>query len=348
MLVNIPYPRKSRAWNFRLFGLLSLFLAILSFFFSFMPNRTARANVFIDREELGLATAGEFSVLTYNVAGLPQLISSAKTPRASSIKRIGARIGAFDIVNVQEDFNYNEYLYADNGHPYRTEAMGSIPFSDGLSTLSKYPIVEIERIAWKHCSGADCLTPKGFSYMRIQLGRDVFLDVYNLHATAQDNPDAVKARRENLQQFAAYLKAHSSDEAVLIMGDFNAHYAFSEDNIRYFKEETGMRDGWVELQQQGKVPVIRDSFKAGLALDIDEHCESIDKIYFRSSDRLAFEAKSYRVEKDLFEDESGLALSDHCAVSMQFEWKIIGDKQDSSLSGISEQKDNVLNKVAKL
>ncbi len=313
-----------------------------------MPQRSSRANIFIDRKELGAATAGEFSVLTYNVAGLPELISSAQTPRASSIKRIGARIGAFDIVNVQEDFNYNDYLYAENEHPYRTEAMGAVPFSDGLSTLSKYPIVTMERIAWKHCSGADCFTPKGFSYMRVQLAKDVFLDVYNLHATAQDNLNAVKARRANLQQFATYVKAHSSEEAVLIMGDFNAHYAFSEDNIRHFKEVTGMRDAWVELQQQGEVPAIRESFKARSALDIDEQCESIDKIYFRSSNRLVFEAKNYRVEKDLFEDESGLALSDHCAVSMQFEWKILSAPRESSLSKISNQKDNVLNKVAKL
>ena len=33
-------------------------------------------------------------------------------------------------------------------------------------------------------SSADCLTPKGFTYMRLTLAPGVTLDTYNLHADA--------------------------------------------------------------------------------------------------------------------------------------------------------------------
>ena len=67
------------------------------------------------------ADSGTFSVLTYNVAGLPEAISSAPTPRESSTTTIGQRIAPYDIVNVQEDFNYHATLYAaDTAHAYRT------------------------------------------------------------------------------------------------------------------------------------------------------------------------------------------------------------------------------------
>jgi hypothetical protein len=64
------------------------------------------------RGSSNVASSGTFSVISYNVAGLPQIISSAVTERASSIREIGGRLNRFDIVHVQEDFNYNKMLYS--------------------------------------------------------------------------------------------------------------------------------------------------------------------------------------------------------------------------------------------
>ena len=38
-------------------------------------------------------TGGTFSVLSYNIAGLPEGISSAPTPRQSATTTIGSRLG---------------------------------------------------------------------------------------------------------------------------------------------------------------------------------------------------------------------------------------------------------------
>ncbi|MGW2620992.1 jacalin-like lectin, partial [Streptomyces sp. NPDC001500] len=49
--------------------------------------------------------SGGFNVLSYNVAGLPEIISSASTPRDTSTTAIGRRIAPYDVVHVEEDFN---------------------------------------------------------------------------------------------------------------------------------------------------------------------------------------------------------------------------------------------------
>ena len=322
MLIQLPYPSRPKSKHIGLVSLLALFV-LLGFMLSFSRVEDANGKSSLLSPVMEEAQKGELSLLTYNVAGLPQLISSAETPRASSIREIGKQLNRFDLVNVQEDFNYNRQLYADNAHPYRTETMGGVPFGDGLSTLSKYPILETKRIAWEDCSGADCFTPKGFSYQRVQLAKDVFIDVYNVHATAQDNPEAVAARRKNILQLTKYIQEKSASQAILIMGDFNAHYAFSEDKLHDFQEQLGLSDSWVLLQNKGILPKHIKDFKALHALEVTEHCESIDKIFFRNSNRLQFQPSEYKIERNLFSTPEGTPLSDHCAVSMKMAWELL-------------------------
>jgi len=47
--------------------------------------------------------AGELTVLTYNITGLPFPFSDGRLPRIANTLQIGLRIADFDIVNVQED-----------------------------------------------------------------------------------------------------------------------------------------------------------------------------------------------------------------------------------------------------
>ncbi|HEY0501565.1 MAG TPA: endonuclease, partial [Kutzneria sp.] len=134
---------------------------------------------------------GGFSVLSYNVAGLPEGISSAPTPRQSATTAIGQRLGAYDIVHVEEDFNYHAALYAADGHAYRTPTSGGAGIGSGLNTLSSLPYDgdDFERAHWSSCQldSGDCLTPKGFTFMRERLAEGVYVDVYNLHTNAGDN-----------------------------------------------------------------------------------------------------------------------------------------------------------------
>jgi hypothetical protein len=66
---------------------------------------------------------------------------------------------------IREDFNYHGPLYAGDNHPYRTTTSGGVPFGSGLNTMSKYPFIDLHRVAWTRCwiGLGDCLTPKGFT-----------------------------------------------------------------------------------------------------------------------------------------------------------------------------------------
>ncbi|GAA4182566.1 endonuclease/exonuclease/phosphatase family protein [Sphingobacterium ginsenosidimutans] len=268
-------------------------------------------------------SSGFFSVLTYNVAGLPGFISSAITGRSRSIAEIGKKINPFDIVNVQEDFNYNNSLYlGGNQHPYRTKPKGRVPFGDGLNTLSRFPMSDVIRVPWKKRTGADFLTPKGFTLVKVEIVAGIWLDVYNVHANAQNSRRASSARRDNLNQLRDYIGENSSDNALIVMGDFNAHYSFGDDNLHDFMESTTLVDSWVELQNGGLVPEAKHAFKPPHMLSIGNQNESIDKILYRSNGHVNLAARDYNIENNLFTNLRGLPLSDHYALAANFNWAI--------------------------
>lgn len=269
------------------------------------------------------ANEGRFSVLTYNIAGLPQFISSAVTNRSTSIADIGRKIHRYDIVHVQEDFNYNKNLYgAVNNHPYRTVTKGPVLFGDGLNTLSKYPVREIRRIPWEDCTNADCLTPKGFSYSRIEIAKGVFIDFYNVHANATNQKRAAAARRKNIKQLSDYIKVHSKNNAVIVMGDLNARYGYYYDNVKDLLTDNGLADTWLLLHKEGLLPEPLKERPDDNILSLTDSCESIDKILFRNSTMVKLQPEEYHLEKSLFTDAQGRPLSDHCPVSVSFSWKL--------------------------
>ncbi|MEV6710891.1 endonuclease [Lentzea sp. NPDC051208] len=207
----------------------------------------------------GAATAappssGTFSVLSYNVAGLPEGLSSGN-PRVNT-PIIGQRIRPYDVVHVQEDFNYHASLYAGNTHPFRTPTSGGVPFGDGLNTLSDHPYSDLARDRWDRCNGTDCLTPKGFTFSRIRVAEGVLIDFYNVHANAGSAEADLAARRANISELSRFVTANSAGNAVVIAGDTNTRYTRAADNIRELLSANGLKDAWVE-EERGGVQVVK-------------------------------------------------------------------------------------------
>jgi Jacalin-like lectin domain len=273
------------------------------------------------------ADSGSFSVLSYNVAGLPEAISSASTPRESSTTAIGQRTAPYDIVHVEEDFNYHAYLYAgDTNHAYRTPTSGGAGIGSGLNTLSKIPYDgdDFERVRWNSCQvdSGDCLTPKGFTFMRERLAEGVYVDFYNLHTNAGTNDGDLASRADNLNQLTAFIQTHSSGNAVVVMGDTNTRYTRSGDTIAEFAAANGLTDPWVQLVRGGTPPA-----KGSDALVCDQTgptvpntCEVVDKVLYRSSKLVSLNATSYNNEHAKFLTDAGLMLSDHDPISVGFTW----------------------------
>jgi hypothetical protein len=277
------------------------------------------------------ATTGSFNVLTYNVAGLPEGLSSGNPETNTPL--ISPRLAAYDIVNVQEDFNYHAALYAGDNHPYRTATSGGVPFGDGLNTLSDHAFEDFERVKWNACTGTNCLTPKGFSLARVRLAEGVFVDLYNVHTNADDTADALAARRANVQQLSDFIQANSSGNAVIVMGDTNTRYTRSGDNIRTLADENGLTDAWVKLVKGGTRPAQgADALLCPTTAPTND-CEVVDKVLYRGSKLLTLNATRYNNEWASFLDSAGGNLSDHFPHTVDFSYTLNSSLKASDFFG---------------
>ncbi|MFG2945839.1 jacalin-like lectin [Streptomyces adustus] len=266
------------------------------------------------------AATGTFNVLTYNVAGLPEGLSSGHP--ATNTPLISPRLGAYDIVNVQEDFNYHAALYAGDDHAYRTATSGGAGIGDGLNTLSDYPFEDFQRVRWNDCTGTNCLTPKGFTLARVRLAEGVFVDLYNVHTNADDTDDALAARRANITQLSAFVQANSAGNAVIVMGDTNTRYTRGGDNIRTLADDNGLTDAWVKLVKGGTRPTQgADALLCPTTAPTDD-CEVVDKIFYRGSSLVTLDATRYHDEWAKFLDSAGGNLSDHFPHTVDFSYTL--------------------------
>ncbi|KAE9298283.1 hypothetical protein PF008_g23536 [Phytophthora fragariae] len=254
--------------------------------------------------------ANTFSVLCYNVAGLPQLLSSGN-PEPNSVE-MGKRISDWDIVNVQEDFNYHAFLYKENTQKYRTATSGGVPFGSGLNTLSRLPFstLGIERVQWAECSNDesdDCMTPKGFTLQGVQLADGVIIDVYNLHADAGVSKMDQKARASNLQQLSDYIAENSAGQ--------------------------NLTDGWVEYVRKGVAPKKGADAILCDAKNMTNKCEVVDKIMYRGGKYVTLTLDKWNNENEAFLDKNGTQLSDHPPISSTFSWSANPDFNLSNAFG---------------
>ncbi|SED39790.1 jacalin-like lectin [Streptomyces sp. PAN_FS17] len=266
------------------------------------------------------AASGSFDVLTYNIAGLP--LGLGDSDPETNTPLIGQRLGPYDIVNVQEDFNYHASLYANDTHPYRTATSGGAAFGDGLNTLSDHPFEDFERVRWNDCTGTNCLTPKGFTLARVRLAEGVFVDLYNVHTNADSDDAALAARRANVEQLSDSIQANSAGNAVIVMGDTNTRYTRTGDNIRTLVAENGLTDAWVQLVKGGTPPAAgSDALLCDAAAPADD-CEVVDKVLYRGSELLSLNATRYHNDWAKFLREDGEHLSDHFPHTVGFSYAL--------------------------
>lgn len=287
----------------------------------------------------GPARSGEIVALTYNVAGLPEILSGSKP--AEFTPQIGPRLNDYELVLLQETWRtpdpnplaplrvYHEILEDASEHEYRSESkplpLGGDPtrpealVSDGLNRFSDFPFAPVERMAWTECFGGadqsdggsgDCLSQKGFSMARTTFAEGVEIDVYNLHLEAGGTEEDQRISRGQVEQLANFVVDHSAGRPIIMGGDFNLHTdpgraddpteAWDLESFRILLDETGLID-------------------VCEALDCAEPGR-IDKFLFRRGPSTALVPVDYSVETDVFVSAGGEPLSDHDAVAVTFAW----------------------------
>ncbi|MDD9936628.1 MAG: endonuclease/exonuclease/phosphatase family protein [Myxococcales bacterium] len=267
---------------------------------------------------------GEMLALTYNVAGLPETLSSSMPERFTPM--IGPLLNGYDLVLVQESWLtpdpnpgeplrvYHELLLEEVEHPHTSEP-AEVPWGmderrpsallgDGLNRFSEFPFEEVTRVAWDICvdTAADCLALKGFSMARTTLEDGVTVDIYNLHMEAGGSPEDDAARAAGIEQMIEFMATMSDGRAVIVGGDFNLHIDSEPDGtlFEHLLDETGLTDVCTQL-------------------GCDEP-GSIDKFLYRSSEDVRIDALSWSNDSDVFQSDTGEDLSDHPPIAVRFAW----------------------------
>lgn len=266
---------------------------------------------------------GSFAFLNYNVAGLPVVHEPPTTlSMEDAATAIGSRLGPYDIVHLQEDFNYHAYIYAADSHPYRTATSGPAGIGDGLNTVSNYSFEDFQRVTWTSCypDNGDCLTPKGFSFMRIRLAQGVYVDFYNLHLNAGTSSGDETAREAEWQQLTSYIQSTPSEDAIIVAGDTNSRYTRTADDLQSFVADNGLTDAWVQLELGGTAPAAGSPDLVCDEAAITNTCEVTNKFLYRSSKWVTLNATSYNNDHAKFLDSNGLMLSDMDPILTDVSW----------------------------
>jgi|GEM_PF-1601260 len=266
------------------------------------------------------ATEGTFSAITYNVAGLPEPISGSRPATFSPL--LSPLLRPYDLVLLQEDFNYQPEVASRIGLPHGSEPQRSPFGSDptrsdaivgsGLERYSAWPFADERQVRWPGCFGgilppgaADCLSQKGFSVARQTIAEGVTLDVVNLHGEAGSTPEDEAWSEAGYRALAAYLNANHADRPLLVGGDFNLSPLTPTDLVRLeaLKAATGLID-------------VCD------VLDCSSDPGAIDRFLFRPSADLDLEPTSWSVPRAQFSLPDGTPLSDHDPTVVELRWAL--------------------------
>ena len=287
----------------------------------------------IDAAVMGDApTSGEFTALTYNVAGLPEGLSSSQP--ATNTPFISPLLNDYDLALVQEDWLtpdpnptgtrvFHDLLALSAQHLFQTvpapcpiganAARPSAILSDGLNGFSRFAFGDLTRVMWDGCFGAllgndggaaDCGATKGFSVAAHTFAPGVEVDVYNLHGEAGGTATDQKLQEDDYRQLAAFINDSSRGHAIILGGDTNLHTESTNPDAaiwQTFLADTGLRD-------------VCQSVECG------SDRTKIDKFAFRSSDAVTLAPQSHRFERDKFVRPDGMRLSDHDALAVRYRW----------------------------
>ena len=256
--------------------------------------------------------AGSLTVLSYNVHGLPSLITGDDTP--ARMVDIAPRLQGWDLVGLQEDWDADnhEILVSETDHPTKlwfSETLSADRYyGSGLSLLANFPVTEVVNTHYSTCSGlvdgaSDCMASKGFQVVRLQVGA-AQIDVYNTHFEAGGGAEDNAARSVQVEEVIASLQGYSDGRAVIFTGDFNLRESDPDDLPELERLE---QDGGLE-----------DACKA-LSCSEPDH---IDRVFMRSGSGVVLRVESWANVSDEYTDSDGTDLSDHPPISATIAWEV--------------------------
>lgn len=272
------------------------------------------------------------TVACSNVEGLPipALFSSRHKIVPLAERKLGKMLNqcGADVICVQEDFQYHRLLANQmTNYPYRTFSSGGIPAGDGLNIFSKYPIYNVERIAWTQFSGVltndnDGLTPKGFLKCTLD-ANGILIDLYDIHTDASKAMEDQLAKKAQFGQLNDYIDAHSAGRPVLITGDFNCslHTYYYAEFYETMIDKAGFKDVWVETVNGGNYLRGDDAeeviarYNAQYNDQFKGLWDSYERLIYRGAGGVTFTPTAHQYEFFTDRPDEPQALSDHAVMT---------------------------------
>ena len=239
------------------------------------------------------SSCSQFSIVTYNIHGLPMIITGDNT--YNRVNEIGMYLENLnpDVIHIQEDWTeYGHKMFTD---PLGDEYISNVHFDkklheysifgSGLFSSSKFYSEEHQEEIYSERYGYDDVwASKGFIVQRLSVGNHI-VDFYNTHMDAQNKKGDQKARKANAEQLVSFINEYSADFPIIVAGDTNLKHSSGLDMETYE----------FILSEGNLTDVSNDS--------------SIDKILYSNTESLNF------ISTEILPIE----LSDHDAIKVTFE-----------------------------
>lgn len=250
------------------------------------------------------------AILSYNVHGLFRL--AAKDAPAHRSRTIGWLANRYDVVLLQEDFEYHQAIAGQfrNRAIIRGRGMRldprllaarillfpawlliphfSPPYGDGLTVILDDGLAvrqEIVRERFDTCAGwlgdnKDCWASKGFVMTPARLPSGAVIHLYNTHLESGGTPSDQAARRRQLDTLAGAIERLSAGQAVIVAGDLNCAFNRPGDGemLMAFRARVGLADTGAGPDLSGWRERDYILYRSGLetTLDVDAAGEALE------------------------------------------------------------------------
>lgn len=246
-----------------------------------------------------LPSTYDLKVITYNVAGLPDLFTYDRNlaPMDKRFDYIGKQLRKYDIVGLQEVFiskrSIIEAHLSDYFLAHGTDTGMSNRFGSGVYTFVRWTIRKLYYERWRKSEGPDSLSHKGFVMVTTKVSDELLVDVYNLHGQAGgENNFGV----DNMHQLVDAMKLMSLGQGrpILLIGDFNCR--FGDEQCTVFVETSGVTTVFPE--QKGVDHAFYHENDSGWKISVVEYRKVFDELMGGRlvSDHEGFET-IFRLEK---------------------------------------------------
>jgi endonuclease/exonuclease/phosphatase family metal-dependent hydrolase len=256
-------------------------------------------------------TSGHFSVLTYNIHGLPPAITNDDTTRR--VEQIAPLLADYDVVGLQEDWMVENHDILVENTDFLTIDAFNEPSTDekvygsGLSLLSNFTLLESTHIYYERCNGytdsaSDCFASKGIQSTVLNIGGHQFT-ILNTHLEAGNGDVDDGIRIEQIETIVSLLEVTVGP--VILLGDFNLHPDDDADlAVLQSLENQNMRQTCWEVDCSNP--------------------NHIDQVWIRSTENIDLDIDNWNAPAH-FVDDQGVDLSDHPPIVVNICWTLRQD-----------------------